>query len=350
MKQYTENGKIGFMDYRGQVILEAQFDAVNTFYDPNYYYMEYGEIYQGGHPGMGWEWAVLKDGKWGLIHSRTGQWITPCTWEAVEYFQNGFAKVKWCGKWGLIDRTGSVVVYCKWDEVHVFSYGRMICVKRDGRYGCMDTQGKELLPCEWDAVGFHYNEKYLMVKRDSRWYLRDKEGNLNVPGEEQLVFHGNFATIHDGFGYGLIDREGREIVACQWESIERVPENVGGYPWKRNAFIRLWLNRTEYPYKLIKVRKKRKWGIYDLNGKECHPCTLDKIWRSQNGVIKISQEGKWGLMDEQGSMITPCQWEYVDYFRGETAAVKQNKHWGTIDRNGNLVHPCTHFVGVWRDE
>lgn len=352
MKQFTQNGKIGFMDSRGQVILEAQFDAVDTFYDPDYWHMDYGELCQGGHAGAGYEIGVLKDGKWGLIHRWIGQWITPCTWEAVGYFRYGLAKVKWCGKWGLIDCTGTVIVYCRWDDVHVFSRGGMIRVKRDGKYGCMDSRGEELLSCEWDAVAFHHNEKCMMVKRDGKWYLRDGEGNLLAPGEGKgnLVFHQGLAVINDGFGYGLIDREGEEVIGCQWDEIERVARNIGGIPWKRNEFIRLWYNRTAYPYSLIRVRKHGKWGVYDLKGKQCHPCTLDKIWRSQNGVIKICQEGKWGLMDEQGRIITPCQWEYVDDFRGETAAVRQNKHWGTIDRKGNLVHPCTHFVGLWRDE
>lgn len=351
MKQFVENGKIGFTDSWDQVILEAQFDAVDTFYDPNYWWCEYGEYYKGGHPGIGYEIAVQKDGKWGLINQRKAQWITPCQWEAVGYFKYGCAEVKRDGKWGFIDTEGKLVIPCRWDEVGSFTWEGGAKVKLDGKYGYVDKEGNALLRCEWDALD-RYDAQWMNVKRDGRWYVRDSEGNLFTPGEGKgkLVFHQGFAEVYDGSGHGLIDREGREVIACQWDEIERVPQNVSGYPWKRNDFIRLWANRTEYPYKLIKVKKNGKWGIYDLNGKECHPCTLDKIWRIGQGVAKICQDKKWGLIDENGRIITSCQWEYVDYFRGEEAAVRLNKHWGTIDRKGNPVRPCTHFVGLWRNE
>ena len=351
MKQFTENGKIGFMDSYGRVILEAQFDAVDTFYDPDYWRCEYGEFYMGGHPGIGYEIAVQKGGKWGLFNQRKAQWITPCQWEAVGYFGYGCAKVKWNGKWGFLDTEGKMAVPCRWDEVESFTWKGAAKVKLDEKYGYVDKEGNVLLECEWDALG-RYDPQWMQVKRDGRWYTRNSEGNLFLPGEGKgnLVFHQGYAVIHDGFGYGLIDRDGREIITCQWDEIRRAAENTGGYPWKRNYFLGLWDNRTEYPYKLIKVRKNRKWGLYDLNGKECYPCTLDKVWRFRHGVAKICEDGKWGLINEQGRVITPCQWEYVDDFRSEAAAVRMNKHWGTIDREGNLVHPCTHYVGLWRNE
>lgn len=351
MKQFTQNGKIGFADTLGRVILEPQFDAVDTFYDPNYCWCEYGEYHKGGHPGSGYEIAAQKDGKWGLIDRRNGQWITRCNWEAVGYFKYGRAKVKWCGKWGFINTAGEVVVFCRWEEVEPFAWGGTARVKLGGKYGYVDQDGNVLVPCEWDAVG-NYDAHWVNVKRGGRWYVRSSEGSLFAPGEGKgnLVFHQGFAEVYDGSGHGLIDEEGREAIACQWDEIGRVARNVGGYPWKRNYFIRFWYNRTEYPYQLIKVKKNGKWGIYDLNGKECHPCTLDKIWRIDRGVAKICQDGKWGLIDETGRVITPCRWEYVDYFRDGKAAVRLDRKWGTIDRAGNPVHPCTCFVGLWGNE
>ena len=264
MKQFTQNGKIGFADTLGRVILEPQFDAVDTFYDPNYCWCEYGEYHKGGHPGSGYEIAVQKDGKWGLIDRRNGQWITRCNWEAVGYFKYGRAKVKWCGKWGFINTAGVVFLFCRWEEVEPFAWGGTARVKLGGKYGYVDQDGNVLVPCEWDAVG-NYDAHWVNVKRGGRWYVRSSEGSLFAPGEGKgnLVFHQGFAEVYDGSGHGLIDEEGREAIACQWDEIGRVARNVGGYPWKRNYFIRFWYNRTEYPYQLIKVKKNGKWGIYD---------------------------------------------------------------------------------------
>ena len=127
MRPFTENGKIGFVDGLDRMVLEAQFDAVDTFYDPN-------SKREDHHAGEGYEWAVRKNGEWGLIHNRTGRWITPCTWEAVSCFQYGLAKVKWCGRWGFINRAGVVVTYCQWDEIEPFTcHGTVARARRDGK-------------------------------------------------------------------------------------------------------------------------------------------------------------------------------------------------------------------------
>lgn len=354
------DGKVNYIRPGGAVLFEdssifkdLQFDAVDTFYDPNLLDWDYGEVCRGGYAGAGWEYGVLKDGKWGLIHWRERRWVTPCQWEAVSYFKNGLARVKRDGKWGFIDTEGNLVVPCQWDEIEVPDYCRywsyfQFRAKRDGKYGYLDRNGREILTCEWDAVG-RYDTEWMTVKQDGMWYVRNAEGKLFTPGEKEnlFVFHEGLALIQDDTAYGLIDREGREVISCEWDAVGRLPEDVNGLPWKKDDKISSWTSLREYPTKLVKVRKNGKWGIYDLNGKECYSCNLDKIWRFQDGMAKICEDGKWGLMDEQGHMITPCQWEYIDYFRGETAAVRQNKHWGTIDRKGNLVHPCTHYVGLW---
>lgn len=353
LKQFTKDGKIGFRsDRRDEVILEAQFDAVDTFYDPDYWYVDYGELCRGRHPGTGWEYGVLMDGRWGLVHRREERWITPCQWEAVSYFKNGLARVKRDGKWGFIDMEGNLVMPCQWDEIAVPDYCKYWSkceyrVKRDGKYGYLDMDGKEILTCEWDAVG-KYDAKWMTVKRDGIWNVRDGEGNLLAPGEKEtlFVFHEGMTLIQDDAGWGLVDREGREVIACEWDAVERLPEDVNGLPWEKDKDICSWKSQREYPTKLVKVRKKGKWGIFDLTGRECYPCTLDKVWRFRNGTAKICEDGKWGLIDEQGRVITPCQWQYVDYYRGEEAAVKRENHWGAIDRNGDLIRPCTYYVGL----
>ena len=353
------DGKVNYILTGGAVLFDEhsifrdeQFDAVDTFYDPNHWHLDYGELSMGGHPGKGYEMGVLKNGKWGLINRREGQWITPCQWEAVSYFKNDLARVKRDGKWGFINTEGKLVSPCCWDEVVIPDYCKywahnVFRVKRDGKYGYLGSHARELIPCEWDAQGL-YDENWTAVKRNGIWYLRNESGNLSAPGEHKgkLVFFEGLAVIYDGFAYGLINGEGREIVPCQWDTVERLPEDVNGLPWNKDEKIYSWDSPRKYPVRLVKVRKKKKWGIYDLSGKECCPCTLDKVWRFRNGVAKICENGKWGLIDEQGRIITPCKWEYVDYFRSEEAAVRLDGHWGAIDRSGNLVRPCTHFVGL----
>ena len=226
------DGKVNYILPGGAVLFEApsifkelQFDAVDTFYDPNLLNWDYGEAWRGRYPGAGWEYGVLKDGKWGLINWKEMRWVTPCQWEAVSYFKNDLARVKRDGKWGFIDIEGNLVVPCQWDEIEVPDYCRywsnfQFRVKRDGKYGYLDRDGREILTCEWDTVG-RYDTEWITVKRDGMWYVRNAEGKLFAPGEKEnlFVFHEGLALIQDDMSYGLIDREGREVIPCEWDAV-----------------------------------------------------------------------------------------------------------------------------------
>ncbi|MBS5810548.1 MAG: WG repeat-containing protein, partial [Campylobacter concisus] len=58
--------------------------------------------------------AVKKDGKWGYINTK-GEQIIECKFDDTNYFNEGFAAVKKDGKWGYINTKGEQIVECKFD-------------------------------------------------------------------------------------------------------------------------------------------------------------------------------------------------------------------------------------------
>ena len=53
-------------------------------------------------------------------------------------------------KWGFLDRSGNLIVDCKYNEVSAFKNGIAIVFK--GKYGVVDYLGNEIIPCLYDNI------------------------------------------------------------------------------------------------------------------------------------------------------------------------------------------------------
>ncbi len=83
--------------------------------------------------------AVKKKGKWGFI-DKAGTLVIPCTFADAKNFSDGLAAVKQNGKWGFIDKAGTLVIPCAFADAKNFSNG-LSQVKQNGNWRYIDTQG-----------------------------------------------------------------------------------------------------------------------------------------------------------------------------------------------------------------
>ena len=87
-----ENGKYGYMDKDGNVVINPQFDRADDFSEGL------------ARVRIGDE----KTGKWGYI-DKEGKFVINPQFDCAEDFSEGLAKVKVGGKYGWIDKTGKIV-------------------------------------------------------------------------------------------------------------------------------------------------------------------------------------------------------------------------------------------------
>ena len=66
-------------------------------------------------------------------------------------FNNGFARVKLNGRWGLIDINGKEVVRPVFNEIGKFSEG-VCCVSINGLWGLVDDKGNQLVPPKYNIT------------------------------------------------------------------------------------------------------------------------------------------------------------------------------------------------------
>jgi len=78
------------------------------------------------HEGLA---AIKRDGKWGFI-DKTGKVVIAPQYDYVRQFSEGLAAVQKDGKFGVIDKTGKEVIASQYDNAYFFSEG-LAMVKKD---------------------------------------------------------------------------------------------------------------------------------------------------------------------------------------------------------------------------
>ena len=263
------------------------------------------------------------DGRKGFVDSVTGEILVPCSYDDVDYFREGLARVKKNGKWGFIDKTGKEVIPCSYDSVWNFS-GGFTMVKKNSKYGFIDKTGKEVIPCSYDDVDY-FREGLARVKKNGKWGFIDKTGKEVIPYSYDGVgyFSEGLAAVEKNGKWGFIDKSGKEVIPCIYDIVI-------------DCFIEC----------LAHVKKNGKWGFIDKSGKEIIPCSYDGVGYFSEGLASVKKNGKWGFIDKSGKEVIPPLYSYASRFTGGHARVDKGLWTYYIDRKGKLVLLKTvrHFI------
>ncbi len=86
--------------------------------------------------------AIEQNGKWGYA-DQGGHLIISAQYDEAKIFSDGLAAVKMQGKWGFIDKTGQLVIPLSYDSATSFIEGRA-WVNLNGEYGYIDKTGRSI--------------------------------------------------------------------------------------------------------------------------------------------------------------------------------------------------------------
>lgn len=92
------------------------------------------------------------------------------------YNKKGWAKVEKAGKVGYIDRTGTEVIECVYDEIFPFEKGKAKVMK-GGKFGLVRESGEVFVEPKYDYIGPFVNGLAIVA-------VNSKRGLLNESGEE----------------------------------------------------------------------------------------------------------------------------------------------------------------------
>lgn len=122
-KRYAD--KCGYIDYRGRLLIEPQFDEAYPFSE-GLAAVRIGDS---------------RTGLWGYINKR-GKLVIPPQFSEVWNFSEGLARVGYRENnlWGYIDKKGRLVITPQFEKAGNFSGGRAT-VTYQGREGSIDRNG-----------------------------------------------------------------------------------------------------------------------------------------------------------------------------------------------------------------
>ena len=121
---------------------------------------------------------IKNNGKYGFA-DKIGKVVIPCQWKDTRTFSEGLAAVRDAsGKWGFIDKTGKVVIPCQWKDAWNFSEGLALVKDANEKWGFIDKTGKVVIPCQWENART-FSEGFALVCDDNgKWWRIDKTGKV----------------------------------------------------------------------------------------------------------------------------------------------------------------------------
>ena len=159
--QYMDNGKTGFRDLDGKIVIKAIYESAEMFSE-----------------GFS---AVQVGEKWGLI-DESGKYIIEPKFEYLGSVHSGLASFRANDKYGFVDIKGQEKIKPQFDWVDEFAEG--LCVVRtdngklgSGKNGYIDTTGKVVIDFKLKYAGKFENGK-AKVQIDKDFVFIDKAGNI----------------------------------------------------------------------------------------------------------------------------------------------------------------------------
>ena len=293
--------KYGFVDVKGNWLIQAMFDSVGHFDE------------------QGFCNATINS-KEGYIDKK-GNWKIQPIFDRIYYFDDyGFAEATLNGRVGFIDRSGNWVVQPVFDSFKRFNERGYCPATVNGKEGIINKDGNWVAQPIFDHVsyaddeqGYHeveLNGKFGFIDERGHWMIHAKFDMLRSFDEE------GYATGCIGEKWGYIDRKGNWIIQPLFDDVTSF-ENQG--------YAQASLNG--------------KWGHIDRKGNWIFQPKFDSVWSFEDQDLAQASLGeKRGFIDKKGNWIIKPIFDDAGYFDEQGfAPVSLNKKWGFIDRNGNWI-------------
>jgi len=245
---------------------------------------------------------VDKNGKTGYI-DHNGKLIIPFKFDEARGFSEGLAPVRIGEDWGYIDASGKIVVKPRFFQASAFSEGfaavgvyfprKKSIDSKVGYYNYIDRNGN-LLSNEHLAVAFDFSEGLadVMNDDDNRHFFIDKTGRHVFEffayekefknGRVLFKTEGNMPESRTGY----IDNTGKIVISAQFHGGENFSEG------------------------LACVYNEKGAGYIDTNGNIAIDFKFDNCSSFSEGLASILVNGLVGFIDKSGKIVIQPQFAW----------------------------------------
>ena len=379
-----KEGKWGYINKKGKEVIEFKYPYADNFYE--------------GLAAV----SSREGGKVGYIN-KSGELVIKESFDVAFEFYNGIAIVKINDKYYFIDTLGNIVRELDYDYIDLGRYDYewkysgivrveknglvgAICVKNgeikvivepkysylsgfgaadgqasfstsseneNGTCGIIDVDGKEIIKFEGKAISVLSEGRYAACNYNGKWGYLDQSENVVIlfKYDEAEAFNNGLAVVKLNQKSGLIDRDGKEVLQFDFDSIRVndnnivVDENGKSYLLDGKTFKKI---SKEYDFigfgdEIFPVQKDNEVGIISKTGREITSPSYDNYQNSFFEIAKdyiwVKQGEEWFCLDVQGKNKFDTSFEVVSVFEHGIASVQKDGKYGVIDFNGKVVVP-----------
>lgn len=200
---------------------------------------------------------------------------------------------------------------------------------------------------------FAYAQPYFPIKVNKRWGLINAEGQIVLqPNYEAIGEFKRFgyAVMQRNGGVGLLDRQGKEIVAPRYDDLKVLDStlisvmrdgkwsvvNLHGDIVLPAGYERVNVLSKEY----VAYRRDDKWGIVDQRGNLISEPRFDEVTLAENNLFLVRRGGKLGLVSASGKETLPGIADEISFFNDSLIFYKTGVNWGAVADDGSAVVPA----------
>ncbi len=304
----TVNGRAGFIDAKGRVVIKPNLKEVGYFSEGLAPYEDRG-------------------GKWGFIDTKGKIAIAPRFDWAIS-FKEGLALVQVAELWGYIDRSGKLIILPQFKEAASFSEGLARVGVWDRDYvwentnipngkinsGFIDRQGKFAIEPTYDSPNKDFDHGMALVSR------------FKTSGEREVFY---------------IDKAGKEL-------------------WVLDSFYVSWFSDDLLVVVVGEDKNgKDRFSFLDRTGKRVTDNSFAHLWQFSEGLAvakKDTLNDKTGFIDKKGDFVIVPKFESAGSFSEGLAAASievddySSNKYGFIEKPGNwVIKPRFQWVGDFRE-
>lgn len=199
-------------------------------------------------------------------------------------FDSGYATVQHHGLFGVIDKSGKVIIPIIWKWASTFSYG-LSFVKSSGpdiKCGFMDKDNRLVIPLKYEDCLLGFQEGLAAVKLNEKWGYIDPNDRIVVPfvyDEAKELWHG-LGIVKQKKKYGVVDKTGAMIIPVKYSSIVHL------------TFDRMFV-----------FEQKDKWGAFDEKGAVIIEPIYQEAFTYYNDKAKVTLKSRTFYIDRTGHEV-----------------------------------------------
>lgn len=328
---FETNGKFGFMDAAGKVVIDPKYESVAPFKE-----------------GLA---LVSQKNKFGFINKK-GELVIDCDYDSGLDFEKGRAIVEKSDRFGMIDRTGVVLIQTDFKDLGNLSENLIYGLK-DSLYGYYNSLGHQVVGERFTEAFSFSNGLAKVEEKGLQAYINEKGKYVVHPAFKEIDFYNDSLLIYsDGESYGLMKRTCEIVVPNKYEAIGKPSEGLAifvldeylGYLNERGEvvipavydLIPNYLEKCQFNEGAAVVSKDDFYGIINSKGKEIIPFKYDNLgdWSE---LIAANKKGKWGYINRANAMIVNPIYDWAESFKNGVGLVEQTSLSGAINAKGEKI-------------